>query len=101
VKIDALVRMLVIRIPPATAGIEVRGLKASIDTFVCDSGRAMPRPCRCVRVWRERRGDQSGLIGPRINFTKSLFEGCLSGRAALERLVCISIDQEQSRQIAT
>ena len=49
----------------------------------------------------ESGGDQGGLIGPGIIFTESLFEGCLSGLAALERLVCISIDQEQSRQIVT
>jgi hypothetical protein len=50
-------------------------------------------------MWRDGGGDQSGLIGPGVILTKSLFEGCLTGLAAFERLICISIDQEQGRQI--
>jgi hypothetical protein len=65
----------------AIAGAQCRGL---VDVSECGESGA---------------GDQSRLIGPGIILTKSLFEGGLSGLAALERLVCISIDQEQSRQI--
>ena len=46
-------------------------------------------------------GDQSGTQWPEVDFTKGLFAGRLSVLAALERLVCISIDKEESHQIVT